>query len=91
MSRVSYVPYSQDFADVFAFCGIELPTSEYGPNTGWDAAAFSTARGQAKDYLDSLYDNDDPDDDVQADYYYDMLENGDYTVFYWSTESPIYG
>lgn len=86
MAKVSYVPYSEDYANLFAFCEIELPTSDFGGNTGWDAAAFASAAVQAQDYLNDHWDDDQAD---LYESYFDMLDN--YNIFYWSTEKPIYG
>ncbi len=86
MAKVSYVPYSQDYADLFAFCNISLTVQDYGGNQGWDAALFSAAAIQAQDYLNDNW------SDEQADTFetwFDMLDN--YSIFYWSTEKPIYG
>ena len=85
MAKVSYVPYSDDYAALFAFCGITLATQDYNGKEGWDAAQFASAAQQAWDYLIDHYD-DDPD---LIDSYMDMLDN--YSVAYWSTEKPIYG
>lgn len=86
MAKVSYVPYSEDYASLFVFCGISLPTADYGGTEGWDAAAFSAAAVAAQDYLNDNLTDENAD---QFETYFAMLEN--YSVFYWSTEKPIWG
>ena len=85
MAKVSYVPYSEVYADLFKFCGITLTTSDFGGNQGWDAAAFATAAIDAKEYLDEHW-NDDQDETLEN--WYNMLDG--YEVFFWSTEGPGY-
>ena len=90
MARVSFVPYSQTYADLFAFCGITLATSDFGGRQGWAADAFAAAATQAFDYLNNNYDDlleTYTEDEIEE--FYSMLDN--YSVFYWSTEKPIYG
>lgn len=86
MSRVSYVPYSEDYATLFAFCGIDLPTEDFGGNQGWYADAFAQAAVQAQDYLNDNF----TDENAEAfEHYFGLLES--YNIFYWSTEAPIWG
>lgn len=86
MSRVSYVPYSQDYADLFAYCGIALATEDFGGNQGWYADDFAQAAVQAQDYLNENLTDENAD---TFEYYFGLLEN--YNIFYWSTEAPIVG
>ena len=84
MAKVSFVPFSEDYATLFAFCGITLDPTDFGGNSGWDAALFAAAAVEAQDYLNENW------DDEQAElfeHYFEMLEN--YSVFYWSTEWPV--
>ena len=90
MARVSYVPFDQTYADLFAFCNITLETSDFGGNQGWYADDFNAAASQAFDYLNDHYDElYDLLGEDKLENYYNMLDN--YSVFYWSTEKPIYG
>jgi len=86
MARVSYVPFDQDYATLFAFCGISLPTTDFGGKQGWDAELFSAAAIEAKEYLDNHWDDDQAE---TFETWFDKLDN--YGVYYWSTESPTYG
>ncbi len=86
MSKVSYVPYSDDYAELFAYCNIDLPTEDFGGNRGWYADAFSNAAVQAQDYL---YNNYSDENAETFDKFISLLDN--YSVSYWSTESPIWG
>lgn len=90
MAKVSYVPFSQDFADLFTFCGIDLPTADFGGKRGWAADLFAAAATQAFDYLNNNYDQLlEQLGEETLEGWYDKLDN--YSVFYWSTEKPIYG
>ena len=85
MAKTSYVPYSEVFEELFAFCGISLPVADFGGKQGWLSSDFSAARIQAWDYLNNHY----PDDGTEAEQeqfetWFDMLDN--YSVNYWSTE-----
>lgn len=85
MPKVAYVPYSEDYANLFSFCGISLPVGDYGGNQGWDAPSFSDALGQAWDYL---IENPGGVDDATLDHWFE-LASGDYPVNYWSTEKYV--
>ena len=91
MAKVSYVPYSKDYEDLFAFCGISLPTADFGGQTGWDPAAFAAAANEAILFLDNNMDTlAEQYGEETIEGWYGMLEN--YTVTFWSTEAPsIYG
>ena len=84
MAKVSYVPYDDTYATLFAFCGVSIDTADFGGVKGWDATVFASAVNAARDYLDANY----PEDEEAAlafEEYYNMLDN--YTVVYWSLEN----
>lgn len=84
MAKVSFVPYDQTYADLFAYCGVSIDTADFGGQQGWDATAFASAVNAARTYLDEHY----PEDETEAaafENYYNMLDN--YTVWYWSLEN----
>ena len=89
MAKVAYVPYSADYEELFTFCGITLPTDDFGGQTGWDAGLFGAAVAQAQEYLGDAS-NWEGQDEAYIERLYNLLEY--YPVYYWSTEAPtIYG
>lgn len=83
MSRVPYVPFNQDYYDLFTICGIDLALNDYG---GWDPSDFANALGQAEEYLWDHYDGN----EAEYDSYFELL-SGEYPIFYWSTEGGSIG
>ena len=84
--KVSYVPYDETYAALFAFCQITLNPTDFGGNQGWDAALFGQAVVQAQDYLNDHM-GEIPEDQLET--YFNMLDS--YTIFYWSTENYSQG
>lgn len=90
MAKVSYVPYNQDYADLFDYLGMDVPTADFGGNLGWDVSVFGAAVVQAQDFLTNPDNWGDLTDD-QIDGWLNLLSSS-YPVYYWSTEAPtIYG
>lgn len=83
MPMGSYVIYNEDYAALFEFCELTVPTNSYG---GWDQSVFNNALEQAETILTNFFDDDDPDNDANADYYLNLIYEGNYEIFTWSTE-----
>ncbi len=89
MARILYIPFNEDFANIFTQCEITAPVEDFGGNEGWGIDNFNDYVQQAIAYLNGLFDDDDPTNDPE-DSVFDLLEAGLPTA-YWSTEGIIPG
>ena len=83
MAKIPYVPFNESWVTLFTFCGIDLPTSDFGGQAGWGKDEFQNALYQVEDYL---FENWDDDQEELFESYYTMAQSS-YSVRYWSTEA----
>ena len=90
MARNPYYPFDADFEEIFVLCGQgDKWSNDFGGNKGWSVEDFNSIVDACQDYLNALFDDDDPDNDPPESYF-ELLETG-IQLAYWSSEGHIIG